>query len=61
MLYINSFRNKKVFHEDETNVIIQDMIDLLDPHEIQVVGDFTVRGNIHTVVTADHVKKAKTK
>ncbi len=60
-LYINSFRNKKVFHEDATNVIIQDMIDLLDPHEIQVVGDFTVRGNIHTVVTADHVKKAKKK
>lgn len=60
-LYINSFRNKKVFHEDVTNLIIQDLIDLLDPYEIQVVGDFTVRGNIHTVVTADHVKKAKLK
>ncbi|CAN5437748.1 hypothetical protein BH10BDE1_BH10BDE1_05710 [soil metagenome] len=55
-LYINSFRNKKVFHEDVTNVIIQDMIDLLDPHEVTVVGDFTVRGNIHTVVTAEHKK-----
>jgi 7-cyano-7-deazaguanine reductase len=55
-LYINSFRNKKVFHEDVTNVIIQDMIDLLDPHSITVVGDFTVRGNIHTVITADHTK-----
>lgn len=55
-LYINGFRNKKVFHEDVTNVIIQDMIDLLDPHEITVVGDFTVRGNIHTVVTATHTK-----
>ena len=30
-LYINSFRDKKVFHEDVTNSIIQDMIDLLDP------------------------------
>jgi 7-cyano-7-deazaguanine reductase len=55
-LYINSFRNKKVFHEDVTNVIIQDLIDLLDPHEVTVVGDFTVRGNIHTVVTAEHKK-----
>jgi 7-cyano-7-deazaguanine reductase len=55
-LYINGFRNKKVFHEDVTNVIIQDMIDLLDPHEITVVGDFTVRGNIHTVITATHTK-----
>lgn len=57
-LYINGFRNQKVFHEDVTNVIIQDLIDLLDPWEIQVVGDFTVRGNIHTVVTATHEKDA---
>ena len=57
-LYINGFRNKKVFHEDVTNNIIQDLIDLLDPHEITVVGDFTVRGNVHTVVTAHHVKPA---
>lgn len=56
-LYINSFRDKHVFHEDVTNVIIQDMIDLLNPHEITVVGDFTVRGNIHTVITAEHKKK----
>lgn len=55
-LYINTFRNKRVFHEDVTNVIIQDMIDLLDPHYIEVVGDFTVRGNIHTVITAEHSK-----
>jgi 7-cyano-7-deazaguanine reductase len=57
-LYINGFRNQKVFHEDVTNVIIQNMIDLLDPHEIEVIGDFTVRGNIHTVVTATHRKEA---
>lgn len=58
-LYINGFRNKKVFHEDVTNNIIQDLIDLLDPHEIEVIGDFTVRGNVHTVVTAKHTKKSK--
>jgi 7-cyano-7-deazaguanine reductase len=55
-LYINGFRDKHVFHEDVTNVIIQDLIDLLDPWEITVVGDFTVRGNIHTVITATHSK-----
>ncbi len=56
-LYINTFRNKKIFHEDVTNNIIQDLIDLLDPWEIEVVGDFTVRGNIRTVVSARHEKK----
>lgn len=55
-LYINKFRNENVFHEDVTNIILQDLVDLLDPHEITVVGDFTVRGNIHTVVTATHTK-----
>jgi 7-cyano-7-deazaguanine reductase len=53
-LYINQFRDKKVFHEDVTNVIMDDLIKLLDPWEIEVVGDFNVRGNIKTVVRARH-------
>lgn len=55
-LYINSFRNEKVFHEDVTNIILDDLQKLLDPSYIQVIGDFTVRGNIKTIVTAEHTK-----
>ena len=55
-LYINQFRDKNVFHEDVTNVIIDDLIELLDPWEIEVVGDFSVRGNIKTVIRAHHKK-----
>ena len=55
-LYINGFRNQKVFHEDVTNVIMDEMVELLDPWEIEVKGDFSVRGNIKTVVTARHSK-----
>lgn len=55
-LYINTFRDKHVFHEDVTNIILEDLVNLLDPWEITVVGDFTVRGNIHTVITATHSK-----
>ena len=47
---------KNVFHEDVTNVIIDDLIKLLDPWEIEVVGDFSVRGNIKTVIRANHKK-----
>lgn len=57
-LYINGFRDKKVFHEDVTNTILDDLVELLDPWEIEVVGDFHVRGNIKTVVTARHSKEA---
>lgn len=55
-LYINGFRDKKVFHEDVTNGIMNDLVALLDPWEMEIVGDFNVRGNIKTVVTAKHQK-----
>jgi 7-cyano-7-deazaguanine reductase len=55
-LYINGFRNQRVFHEDVTNRIMDDLVGLLDPREIEVVGDFNVRGNIKTVISARHVK-----
>ena len=57
-LYINKFRNQSIYHEDVTNLILDDLIELLDPWEIKVVGDFHVRGNIKTVITSQHVREA---
>ena len=56
-LYINGFRDKGVFHEDVTNQIMDDLVELLNPWEIRVEGDFNVRGNIKTVITAKHAKE----
>jgi 7-cyano-7-deazaguanine reductase len=56
-LYINKYRDLNVYHEDVVNVILDDLVKLLDPHEIEVVGDFNVRGNIKTVIRARHEKK----
>ncbi|MEM7646218.1 MAG: preQ(1) synthase [Pseudomonadota bacterium] len=56
-LYINKFRDEKVFHEDVTNRILDDLVELLDPKFITVTADFNVRGNIHTLVTATHSKE----
>ncbi len=58
-LYINQFRDRGIFHEDVANLILDDLVNLLDPHEIEVVGDFSVRGNIKTVIRANHVRKGK--
>jgi len=52
-LYINSFRDKGVFHEDVTNEILNDLNTLLEPQYLKVISDFNVRGNIHTLVTAE--------
>src|SRR2546427_5644471 len=57
-LYLWSFRNEGVFHEDVTNRILDDLVKLLEPKEMTVVGDFNVRGGIHTVVTASHTRRA---
>jgi 7-cyano-7-deazaguanine reductase len=39
-----------------TNIILNDLIEAVDPRRISIVGDFNVRGGIHTVVRASHTK-----
>lgn len=56
-LYINGFRDEKVFHEDVTNRMLDELVELLNPKTMTVTADFNVRGNIHTVVTATHTQK----
>lgn len=56
-LYINSFREVKIFHEHVINLIIEDFVGALDPLKIEIEGDFNVRGNIKTVVRASYTKE----
>jgi 7-cyano-7-deazaguanine reductase len=55
-LYINRFRDQEMFHETAVNRILDDLVGLLDPRHMEVVGDFNVRGNIKTVITARHTQ-----
>ena len=55
-LYINSFRNVKVFHEHVVNMILEDFVNACDPMRVEIEGDFHVRGNIKTVVRASYSK-----
>jgi len=57
-LYINSFRNIKVFHEHVINIILEDFVKACDPLQVEIEGDFHVRGNIKTIVRAGY-RKAK--
>jgi 7-cyano-7-deazaguanine reductase len=50
-LYFWSYRNEGAFHEAVTNQILDDIVAATKPRFIEVVGDFFVRGGIHTVVT----------
>ena len=55
-LYMWSYRDEGAFHEAVTNQILDDLVHALDPREMVVEGDFFVRGGIHTVVEARHVR-----
>ncbi len=45
-LYLFSFRNHGDFHEDCVNVILNDLVALMDPKYIEVLGRFNARGGI---------------
>ncbi|HJT55936.1 MAG TPA: preQ(1) synthase [Ktedonobacteraceae bacterium] len=53
-LYINKYRNRQISHEAATNTILDDLVALLAPRWMRVVADFTVRGNIKTIIFAEH-------
>jgi 7-cyano-7-deazaguanine reductase len=55
-MYINSFRQIKVFHEHVINIILEDFINACDPLRVEIEGDFHVRGNIKTVVRASYAR-----
>ena len=57
-LYINRFRDEAHFHEAVVNQILDDLVEAIHPRWMRVVGDFNPRGNVKTVVTAEHKQDA---
>ena len=54
--YMTEYRNRGIFYESVTNQILDDLVSVLQPRRITVVGDFSVRGGIKTVVTATYAQ-----
>lgn len=57
-LYINSFRDVKIFHEHVVNLILEDFVKACDPLKVEIEGDYNVRGNIKTVVRASYTRNS---
>lgn len=55
-LYINSFMNRHVSHENSANEIFDTLNEKLEPKWIKVIADFKPRGNVHTVIEIDSAK-----
>jgi 7-cyano-7-deazaguanine reductase len=53
-LYFWSFREEGAFHEAVTNRMLDDLVAACQPRRMRIVGDFNVRGGLHTVVAVDY-------
>ena len=56
-LYMASYRDVGAFHEDNTNQVLSDLVELTKPRYMSVVGYWKVRGGIITTVTTKYIKK----
>jgi 7-cyano-7-deazaguanine reductase len=55
-LYINSYRDRYISHEESVNQILDDFVAACDPLEVNLKGDFSPRGNVHTVIEVRYHK-----
>jgi len=55
-LYINSFRNKNISHEDSANEIYEILQKKIKPKYLKIVADYNPRGNVHTIIEIDSLK-----
>ena len=55
-LYLFSFRNHGDFHEDCVNIILNDLVKLMEPRYIEVLGLFVPRGGISIYPYANYGK-----
>ena len=55
-LYINSFRDKHVSHENSANEIYETLENKIKPKYMKIVADYNPRGNVHTVIEIDSSK-----
>lgn len=56
-LYINSYRDRYISHEESANQILDDVVAACQPLEMTVKADFSPRGNVHTVVEVKYIKE----
>ncbi len=58
-LYINSFMDRYISHENSINEIYDTLYERLKPKKMKIIGDFNPRGNVHTVIEIDSEKITK--
>ena len=52
-LYLQSYRNQGIFYEAVVNRLLDDFVEACKPRYLRVVGNFTPRGGISSIVTCE--------
>ena len=52
--YFLSFRDKGIFYEAVTNQILDDLVNACQPRYMEIVGEFSTRGGMNSVIKAVH-------
>jgi 7-cyano-7-deazaguanine reductase len=60
-LFLNSFRDLSISHEEATNRIYSELLNILKPRFLEVIGDFNPRGNVKTIIRVCSGSKPGTK
>ena len=56
--YLLQYRNVGMFYEHVVNRILDDLVEVVQPFEMSVTGEFTPRGGISSVATAVYEKQS---
>ncbi len=60
-MYLLAYRNLGIFQENAVNRVLADVVKATNPIRATVVGDFSPRGGLTTVVTASWSRKPRGK
>ncbi len=52
--YLLQYRNVGIFYESLVNRILDDLVAVINPRSMEVIGEFTPRGGIKTTVKAEY-------
>ncbi|MBF0228466.1 MAG: NADPH-dependent 7-cyano-7-deazaguanine reductase QueF [Desulfamplus sp.] len=55
--YLLQYRNVGMFYEHVVNRILDDLVDMLEPFYMEIIGEFTPRGGVSSTASAVYEKK----
>jgi 7-cyano-7-deazaguanine reductase len=58
-MYLNAYRDLGIFQENAVNRVLRDVVKAARPVRATVIGDFSPRGGLTTVVTASWNRKER--